>query len=430
MTSRQSLSLLPDAYALSAALIAAVLLSLSSGHATASSRAIEVDGLLLPTDTRSAPDGESPFAGTWIGRWDGFLKTIFVIESVSPDGEATLVYSVAANPEIGFNRAWFRLKGRIDGRDLVASGSGLTITLSASETGRLRAVFGDGYSFAVLKRVDLLELTSGAGQIDWDIGATERLQTRLVEDGRDIALETILYRPPGPGPFPLAVINHGSTGMGTEEQAFKLTWSNDWLAELLNAKGYLAAFPQRRGRGQSDGLYDEGFGTDRSKGYTCEPSLSLAGANRALEDVAAAIAALKQRPDVTDGPVLLSGASRGGYLAAAYAGRFPEETAGVINFVGGWMGEACDTAAEINGTLAREAAGFTGQTLWLYGEDDPYYSIVHSQRMHAQFTQAGGHADFHAFKLRGSGNGHWVMAVPSLWQHLVEAYLDGLQARR
>ena len=53
-------------------------------------------------------------------------------------------------------------------------------------------------------------------------------------------------------------------------------------------KGYMVAFPQRRGRGKSEGLYDEGFNVDRSQGYACDPKQSLPGADRALTDIAAA----------------------------------------------------------------------------------------------------------------------------------------------
>jgi hypothetical protein len=50
--------------------------------------------------------------------------------------------------------------------------------------------------------------------------------------------------------------------------------------------------PQRRGRGRSDGLYDEGFSADRRQGYTCDFAKSLSGAERALDDIGAAIGAL------------------------------------------------------------------------------------------------------------------------------------------
>ena len=85
----------------------------------------------------------------------------------------------------------------------------------------------------------------------------------------------------------------------------------------------MVAFPQRRGRGKSDGLYDEGFAPDRTQGYSCDPNRSLAGADRALKDLGAAIAALQRRPDVAGEQILLGGQSRGGALSIAYAGMHP-----------------------------------------------------------------------------------------------------------
>jgi len=57
----------------------------------------------------------------------------------------------------------------------------------------------------------------------------------------------------------------------------------------------------------------------------------------ALTNIDAAIAVLRRRQDVAPGPVLIGGQSRGGVLSVAYAGMHPEQTLGVINFVGGWV---------------------------------------------------------------------------------------------
>ncbi|MEP3438357.1 MAG: hypothetical protein ABJN75_16495 [Hoeflea sp.] len=383
----------------------------------------EVDGLLLPQNARPAVDDISPFAGTWIGRWDGVLKTILIVESVAENGEAKVIYSIADNPSAGFERAWFRLDAMVNGSDMVISGSGFSLGVKASPTGRLRAVFGDGISFAILSRRELASLIQPGAQIEWELGTSEMVRTELFEDGKPIDLEIVMIRPEGDGPFPLAVVNHGSTGTGTNTQAFLDTWTNEWFADVLNQFGWIVAFPQRRGRGKSHGLYDEGFGTNRSLGYTCDTEPSLGGADRALEDLHAAILSLRQRPDVGDEPVLVAGQSRGGILSVAYAGFHPEMTGGVINFAGGWMGEFCKTAGTINQTLARKGAGFKRPMLWIYGHDDVYYSIAHSRKTFEAFIQAGGSGRFEEVTVRGENNGHWAMAIPPLWSTHVERYL-------
>ena len=87
-------------------------------------------------------------------------------------------------------------------------------------------------------------------------------------------------------------------------------------------------------------LYDEGFGLDRSKGYTCEPPLSLAGADRALRDIDAITALILAQPFVDRGRTAVGGQSRGGILSVAWSGRQPGTPRAVVNFVGGWQGHA------------------------------------------------------------------------------------------
>jgi pimeloyl-ACP methyl ester carboxylesterase len=215
----------------------------------------------------------------------------------------------------------------------------------------------------------------------------------------------------------------GSTGDGTNSALFTETWFNVRLADFLNARGWIVAFPQRRGRGKSDGLYDEGFSAEREKGYTCEADSALAGAERALGDLEAAIAALQRRPDVASSRVLLGGQSRGGALAIAYAGGHPEQIVGVINFAGGWLGEGCATAKLINATLFERGAPLPQSTLWLYSRQDRFYSGRLSRENFEVFQKAGGRGAFMEFDVPG-GNGHFVIGYPQLWSAAVNDYLD------
>lgn len=192
-------------------------------------------------------------------------------------------------------------------------------------------------------------------------------------------------------------------------------------------KGYMVAFPQLRGRGKSEGLYDEGFNVDRTQGYACDPKQSLPGADRALSDIAAAVEVLRQRPDVAEQPILMAGISRGGILSIAYAGMHPREVAGVINFVGGWMGERCPHASEINGTLFKLGGTFPHPTLWLYGDHDPFYSLNHSRANFTAFQATGGNGSFFDFEVPG-GNGHLVIYSPPLWTDDVDRYLQAIGA--
>ena len=258
------------------------------------------------------------------------------------------------------------------------------------------------------------------------VGESNMIDSGLLENGQPIRLQVVIFKPEGAGPFPLLVVNHGSTGKGTNTESFKQVFVDRAFAKIFVNKGYLVAFPQRRGRGKSDGLYDEGFYADRTLGYTCEPERALAGADRALVDIEAAVAALRRRQDVKDERVLMAGASRGGALSIAYAGMHPHDVAGVINFVGGWITEECGLAArQINSTLMERGAAFRRSTLWLYGLHDRFYSLGHSGENFAAFRSAGGKGVFLPFNM--DGNGHQVMARPALWTPDVDRYLHEIE---
>jgi dienelactone hydrolase len=272
-----------------------------------------------------------------------------------------------------------------------------------------------------MEKVDLAALIASGKEI-----ASIMINTELRENGKPVRLEVVIDKPAGYGPFPLLVVNHGATGRGNNPALFTKTSSNPAFAEMFVKKGYMVAFPQRRGRGKSEGLYDEGFSVDRNQGYACDPKLSLPGADRALTDIAAAVEVLRQRPDVARQPILMAGISRGGILSIAYAGMHSREVAGVINFVGGWMSERCPYASEINGTLFKRGGTFSHPTLWLYGNHDPSYSLNHSRANFAAFQAAGGKGSFFDFGVPG-GNGHGVISSPLLWTDYVDRYLSSIE---
>ncbi len=177
----------------------------------------------------------------------------------------------------------------------------------------------------------------------------------------------------------------------------------------------MVAFPQRRGRGQSDGLYDEGFKPDRSS-YSCQEDLTLGGAERALDDLDAATDWIRSRADVDSTRMLVGGSSRGGILSIAYVARRPEVYLGAINFVGGWIAEGCGDYRSVNRTLFVAGAAFPGTSLWLYGANDSFYSLAHSRTNFDSFSTAGGLGAFNEFTRAPGLNGHFLINDPQLWE--------------
>jgi dienelactone hydrolase len=390
-----------------------------------------IDSALIPDDARvvppsaAMPESQQGFLGAWVGRWGDAVKHILIVESVQPDGTASVIYAYGVYPGLSISPGFRRLSAKVSGDALTIEDSFTAtykLTSATSATASYRR--GERSYQADMVKVDLAALiASGVEFAESDI----MISTKLQEDGKPVRLEVVIDKPPGDGPFPLLVVNHGSTGRGNNPALFTETSSNPVFAAMFVRKGYMVAFPQRRGRGKSEGLYDEGFNVDRSQGYACDPKQSLPGADRALTDIAAAVEVLRQRPDVAGQPILMAGISRGGILSIAYAGMHPREVAGVINFVGGWMGEACPTASEINVTLFKRGGTFPNPTLWLYGNHDPFYSLDHSRANFAAFQAAGGKGSFFDFEVPG-GNGHMVIYSPPLWTDNVDRYLQAIGA--
>lgn len=253
------------------------------------------------------------------------------------------------------------------------------------------------------------------------------IQTDLLENGLPVKLEVILFKPSGDGPFPLLIFNHGSTGLGTDRARIKQSFWTKSLSKFFNKRGWMVAFPQRRGRGKSDGLYDEGFKTDRSKGYSCKPELSLPGAERALQDIHAAVKILTDFPDVNRDTIVMGGVSRGGALAIAYAGRHPDKIKGVINISGGWMTSKCPDGPSINRTLFSQGVSYRRPTLWLYGKQDPYYSTAHIQWVFEIFTKNGGLGQYLTFDVPNA-NDHLLYRRRDIWGNAVARYLAQIGA--
>lgn len=386
---------------------------------------------VLPADVViTLPDASLPVdKARWSGVWQGWA-CIFracdisvAIESVTATG-ATVVYAGVSDQQPQLTG---RSQGSFVGNELHArlhTGARLVLRLREGAAGEMEmSVWRAG---AQLLFAGVLS-TRGVAVYTRRV---ERIPTPWKDaDGRTQTLEAVAYRPIGvEGPLPTLVFNHGSTGVGNRPSWFTHTWTSPEVAQHFTSKGWQVVFPQRRGRGKSDGLYDEGFGANRAAGYTCEPEQSLKGLDRALADMDVVMEHVQKRPDVDKARLLIGGVSRGGLLSVAYAGTRPDMFLGVVNFVGGWLGEACQEAALINRTGFVRGAAMQRPTLWLYGERDSYYSLAHSRASFEAFRAAGGRGKMVSYTLQPRQNGHGIDSLPALWKSELDGYLSQILA--
>ena len=229
-------------------------------------------------------------------------------------------------------------------------------------------------------------------------------------------LEATFYPPAGAGPAPLAIFTHGSDVGKTQLRSWSFSTEAHWLRD----HGVAVLALMRRGRGTSEGINgEEDFGRDHDGGLN---DVS-AGVAQAVEDLDSAIAYGRTLPGVKPGPVLLSGQSRGGFLAMHYAGLKPDEVMGVVNFVGGWYPYGPVTTPYY--ANAGRGAGARVPQLWLYADNDRLYPEALIREYHQAFTAAGGSVRFEL--LHGvPGDGHLLRLYPERWRAIGDAFLGSL----
>ena len=153
----------------------------------------------------------------------------------------------------------------------------------------------------------------------------------------------------GEGPFPVLVFNHGSTGHGTDPDDFVTHELYHPVSDFFVKRNWMVIIPHRRGRGDSDGKYDEGLD---GNGYSSNFEVSMLGVDRAITDLSAAMEIIMSRKEVDKTNIIIGGHSRGGLLSIAFSGNNSVVVKGVISFVGGWYAEGASTSFQINSEIA------------------------------------------------------------------------------
>lgn len=230
-----------------------------------------------------------------------------------------------------------------------------------------------------------------------------------------IKLEATLYKPAGPGPFPVVVFNHGSSGGPIPPTYTEVPRA---FAGLLSDHGIAMIVPMRRGRGKSEGV-------NREEPSACSVDSARQGIAYASAAVDAAFDYLRKQPWANMDKLVLAGHSRGGILAAIYAGDHPGVAKGVINFSGGWKNDTCGDT-DINLALF-EGAGkkASAPSIFLYGRGDGFYSDPSMESYGRTYRAAGGTVDFRIYQVTGF-NGHLLYRrARPLWDKDVEGFLRG-----
>ena len=238
-------------------------------------------------------------------------------------------------------------------------------------------------------------------------GEPYRLQQWLVPSPDPAtASRAVLFRPPGEGPFPLALIAHASTENAMRRAQMPQPEYRA-LAGWLVARGFAVLVPERPGHGATGGKYLEGQGG-------CEEADYARSGRVTADEIAVAAGLLRKQPFIRADVMVVIGHSAGAWGALALAGENPGNIAAIVAFAPGRGGHADDFPDRVCAphTLTAAAAAF-GKTArvkvtWLVAANDSYFSPAFSRQLVDAFRAGGGKVDFHVLPALGS-EGHWLV---------------------
>ena len=254
-------------------------------------------------------------------------------------------------------------------------------------------------------------------------GVIRRQSWLIPAQDRITLMRTSVFRPQGAGPFPLAVIAHGSTQNEIRRAGFRQPQYTA-LTEWLVARGYAVAVPLRPGHGETGGPYYE------AQGGCANADFAKAGQG-AASGIEAAIDFLARQAFVRKTGAVALGHSAGGWGALALSTHALRPLAGVVAFAPG-LGGRIDDAAGKNCAPDRliAAAKTYGEkarvpALWLTAENDSYFPPALSKRMVDAFRAGGGRVTYELLPAVGS-DGHELMLAPAAaWASFLERFLTG-----
>ena len=232
----------------------------------------------------------------------------------------------------------------------------------------------------------------------------------------NLVLHGFLYRPRGNGPFPAILYNHGSE---------QYPGAKPTLGQFFSSQGYVFFIPHRRGHGRSP--YDRSVESLRAQGLGGIIALH----ETHVEDQLAALAYLKQRPDVDPQRIAVAGCSYGGIQTVLALEANAEQKLGLraaIDFAGGAMSWRSSSLRARMISAVRKA---TIPVLFIQAEND--YDLGPSRTLAGELEQLGKPHKMLIFPPYGNtqaeGHGVFCTQATNVWGPAVTSFLDSSMQR-
>jgi dienelactone hydrolase len=201
----------------------------------------------------------------------------------------------------------------------------------------------------------------------------------LVPAGPDhqAMMETTVFQPNGPGPFPLLIINHGKDPGAPGEQPRDRFYH---MAHAFVERGYAVMVPMRQGFASSTGRYRDHGCDMTANGYS------------QANDILDALNFAREQSWVDPQRVVIAGQSYGGLATIALGTQALPGVRGLLNFAGGLRdtSDGCDWKGGLLAAYANYGANAKIPSLWMYGANDSLFGPELSMRMHDAYALAGG----------------------------------------
>lgn len=230
-----------------------------------------------------------------------------------------------------------------------------------------------------------------------------------------------LFQPPGPGPFAVAILSHGSPARARERDLMGRYRLIPQIRELMRM-GLAVLVPMRRGYGASPGDFAEGFGACTA------PRFDRSG-DESARDVLSAIEYARGRSSLNPDKIVLVGQSAGGFASLAAAAKAPAGVVAVVNLAGGRGGNGRDgmpcAPQAMAAVMATYGATTRAPVLWLYAENDKYFGPAVSRAWYAAFEQGGGKGSYVLVPPHGN-DGHLLFYAADgafIWSPIVQGFL-------
>jgi dienelactone hydrolase len=246
---------------------------------------------------------------------------------------------------------------------------------------------------ALLASLAMLPGVAIEQELELDYRMNERIVQVPAGPENSAMLETTVFRPNGPGPFPLLVINHGKDPGRPSAQPRDRFYH---MATAFVKRGYAVMVPMRQGFANSTGRY-----RDRGCDMTANGYLQA-------DDIRSTLDYARSQPWVDATHIVVAGQSYGGLATMALGTQDLPGVRGLINFAGGLRDDSdrCAWRSALVSAFAEYGAKSKVPSLWMYGENDSLFDLDLANRLHGAFIQAGGKArlvEFPSFKRDAHG---------------------------